>query len=50
MDKNKIHITTDNVAVPEVHFEEKPDENDEKEKKGPIDYDVAVPELHIKKD
>ncbi len=55
--KNKLHVDSENVAVPEIHsdgFEDKQKEADEEENKEreekEIFYDnVAIPEIHIRR-
>lgn len=46
--ENAIHIVTENVAIPEIRFDEDLPEDDEKKESGGIDFDVAIPEIHIK--
>lgn len=48
-EKKEIHVSMDNLAMPEVHFGTKEEGNVEEEKKN-IDYSGAVPEVHIKND
>lgn len=49
--KKKLHIEMDNLAVPEVQYDEEEKEKDEElgdsEHTIEIDYSGAVPEIHI---
>lgn len=46
-DKKKMHIETENLAVPEIRYDDDDDFEDDEEGMG-IDYLGAVPEVHIK--
>lgn len=47
-DKDKMHVELDNLAFPEIRFDNDEDFEDDEDKE--IEYSGAVPEIHIRKD
>lgn len=55
--KKDYNLTYDNLAIPEIHTQSDSDSNDasnpvhtkSSEKEANISYDVAIPEVHIRK-
>lgn len=45
--KKKIHLAVDNLAVPEIRYDEEDEFEDDEEEIG-IGFSGAVPEIHIK--
>ncbi len=45
-EKKKMHIETENLAVPEIRYDDDEDFEDDEEGVG-IDYLGAVPEIHL---